>query len=98
MTERKIPGISVNKLAEFITANPSRRKQIVRDCKYPQSFKTNRYEPVKEAMKQYFIFNQDETYINKKIEEIESKTPRNASEQEKYQSQIRALQLFLDFG
>lgn len=45
--------ISLNKLAEYMTANPSRRKQIIRDQKNPSNFKVSRYMDAREIIVDY---------------------------------------------
>jgi hypothetical protein len=47
------PKISINKLAEYMTASPSRRKQILRDQKMPPAFKAARYKDARETIVQY---------------------------------------------
>jgi hypothetical protein len=44
------PRISVNKLAEFITAKASRQRQILRDQKFPQDYKVTYYKEASEAI------------------------------------------------
>jgi len=44
------PRISVNKLAEFMTAKPARQRQILRDQKYPSDFKVVFYKEASEGM------------------------------------------------
>lgn len=47
------PKISINKLGEYMTATPSRRKQILRDQKNPSTFKAARYKDAREAIVEY---------------------------------------------
>lgn len=44
------PRISVNKLGEYMTATPARRRQIVRDQKHAPAFKAARYRLAREAI------------------------------------------------
>lgn len=44
------PRISVNKLGEYMTATPARRRQIVRDQKYSPAFKAARYKDARNAI------------------------------------------------
>lgn len=48
---RKLPRISANKLAEYLTANAIRRKKIVYDAKYPSAFITTRYKDARDIIK-----------------------------------------------
>ncbi|RFP23127.1 hypothetical protein D0T25_06985 [Duganella sp. BJB488] len=47
------PKISINKLGEYMTATPARRRQIVRDQKNPPVFKAARYRAAREAIVGY---------------------------------------------
>lgn len=47
------PRISINKLGEYMTATPARRRQIVRDQKNPTTFKAARYKAAREAIVDY---------------------------------------------
>lgn len=45
--------ISINKLGEYMTATPARRKQILRDQKSPPTFKAARYKPARDAIVEF---------------------------------------------
>lgn len=47
------PKISVNKLGEYLSATPSRRRQIVKDQKDPPACKTARYRDAREAIAEH---------------------------------------------
>lgn len=47
------PKISINKLGEYMTATPSRRKQILRDQKNPSAFKAARYKDARETIVEF---------------------------------------------
>jgi hypothetical protein len=47
---RKEPRISVNKLGEYLTATPARRRRIVHDAKYPSTFMVMRYTAAENAI------------------------------------------------
>jgi hypothetical protein len=47
---RKAPRISVNKLGEYLTATPARRRKIVHDAKYPTTFMVARYTKAENAI------------------------------------------------
>lgn len=59
------PKISLNKLGEYISANPTRRKRIVEDMKNPKTFKSGRYVEAKKAIKEFFITGYDINVIDK---------------------------------
>lgn len=68
----KTPRISVNKLAEYLEAIPTRRKQIVKDAKYPAKFITTRYKDARDGTKHFLSSNMDEEYVLGLIERLES--------------------------
>lgn len=47
---RKTPRISVNKLGEYLTATPARRRRIVHDAKFPSAFMVARYTAAENAI------------------------------------------------
>jgi hypothetical protein len=47
---RKAPRVSVNKLGEYLTATPARRKRIIHDAKYPSTFMVARYTVAENAI------------------------------------------------
>jgi hypothetical protein len=47
---RKEPRISINKLGEYLTATPARRRRIVHDAKYPSTFMVARYTAAENAI------------------------------------------------
>ena len=47
---RKEPRISVNKLGEYLTASPARRRRIVHDAKFPTTFMVARYTSAENAI------------------------------------------------
>lgn len=53
----KAPSISVNKLAEFMTAQPARQRQILKDRKYPTEFKGMYYKEATESIAQVIASN-----------------------------------------
>lgn len=57
------PRISVNKLAEFITAKASRQRQIMRDQKFPQDYKVTYYKEASEAISICIGYNIENTAI-----------------------------------
>jgi hypothetical protein len=47
---RKEPRISVNKLGEYLSATPARRRRIVHDAKFPSAFMVARYTAAENAI------------------------------------------------
>ncbi len=75
--ERKVnvdPRISLNKLGEFLTTNPSRRRRILMDQKYPSEFIVTRYNDAENAIVTYLYDNKnDVTILDNALSEIEAK-------------------------
>ncbi len=59
--------ISANKLGEYLTATPTRRRQIIKDQKYPQLFKTTRYKEARALLIEHL------TSESKSIDSLKSK-------------------------
>ena len=70
MKTRPEPRISVNKLAEYLEANPTRRKQIVSDAKHPKEFIVTRYKDARTVIKNYIMNIDDEDYVLDSITEL----------------------------
>jgi hypothetical protein len=68
------PKISLNKLGEYLEANPGRRRRIVFDAKNPAGFIVTRYRDAKTAVKEYFISKFDTNIIHKSIDDHELKS------------------------
>jgi hypothetical protein len=68
------PRFSVNKLGEYLTANPSRRRRLIQDQKYPPAFITSRYKMAREAIIRFIMKGYDEAIIYDAIEEIKEST------------------------
>lgn len=98
----KTPKMSVNKLAEYMEANPSRRKKIVNDAKYPEPFITTRYKDAREIAKSYLNGDINDTQVLKEIGKFEraaiaaAKIPNNDFQVQDNQLSADALGLLLD--
>jgi hypothetical protein len=57
------PRISLNKLGEFLTTNPARRRKILVDQKYPKDFVVTRYNDAEKAIINYLFDNKHDTSI-----------------------------------
>jgi hypothetical protein len=49
------PRVSANQLAEYVSANPLRRKRIISEAKYPAALITTRYETARSAIRGHLI-------------------------------------------
>jgi len=90
------PRISLNKLGEYLQANPQRRKKIVSDAKNPKPFMVTRYSHARKAIKDYFTSGYDEEIINKSIEKHEAKDTISEFQEQDQALSIELLELMLD--
>lgn len=95
-TPRKNPRISVNKLAEYLDANSTRRRKIVFDAKYPSSFVTTRYKDAREIMKEFLLNHRNEDIVMAGIDTLTGKTPETDFQANDQQLSIDALEKMLE--
>lgn len=89
------PRISVNKLAEFITAKAPRQRQILRDQKYPQDYKGMYYREASDAVSQCIASNLENTaVIQRTIALLEQQSPEKIGTQRRIASNVDALETF----
>ncbi len=84
------PKISLNKLAEYLEANPSRRKTIVYDAKYPEAFKTTRYKEARDVIMEYLITN-DENEVLLAIDKLKKKKTSTEFQEQDRKLSIKVL-------
>lgn len=65
--------ISVNKLAEYMNASATRRRQIVKMLKEDKDFWKLRYQDIRSIIPKYFINSYDNSLLEKAIKRIEKK-------------------------
>lgn len=92
----KSPRISVNKLAEYLEADSTRRRQIVYDAKYPKDFKGIRYKEVKEAVVPYLIDRSDKKMLEDAITRFTKKKPTTTWQQQDKELSIEILKSLLN--
>jgi hypothetical protein len=89
------PRISVNKLAEFISARAPRQRQILRDQKFPSEFKGMYYKEAAEAVSTCIASNLENTaVIDRAIARLEQETTDKVGTQRRIQANIDALETF----
>lgn len=93
MRQNDQPRISLNQLAEYLESNPSKRKQIVFDAKYPQAFKYTRYTEARDILKKFFINNRDQKVINDGILALNRKKTSSEFQENDKKNSIELLQL-----
>ncbi len=90
------PRISANKLAEYIEANPARRKRIVQDAKNPANFIVTRYKEAREAMKNYLSGDMSEEQVLGLIEGINKKDAETEFQDQDNKLSVLLLEALLD--
>jgi hypothetical protein len=96
MPEEKAPYISMNKLAEYMTASAIRRRQIVKNLKKDSDFFKVYYSEVKNVMNKYFKSGYDSDLIEELIKKIESKTTTSDWDKSDNSNSIIALENMLE--
>jgi hypothetical protein len=98
-TTHRAPRISVNKLGEYMTATPLRRRRIVQDQKRPKGFILPRYSEAQDAIAKYLAG--DELDAGRLLSEIERlKLAPSATEWESSRKRLasEAMQSFLEMA
>ena len=90
------PRISINKISEYLVANPSRRKKIIYDQKYPQEFIVKRYNEARSSICDYFVKNNDFEVIMDKMNELNERKPKSDWESQDIKLSLEALDYFID--
>lgn len=97
--ERELPRISVNKLGEYMTATPSRRRQIVRDQQRPKGFLVPRYNDALAAVTNYLTAPQrDESVLVREMERLASAPSQSTWDEQRHASCRDAIEAFLDIA
>ncbi len=97
-TPRESPRISVNKLSEYITALPNRRRTIVKQQKRPPTVIVPYYKEAEKIVVDYLVsFNGDEEWLSTKIQELSDKTVTSDWEETKRDICIEAVDSFVEF-
>lgn len=93
------PRISVNKLAEYMVSKAARQRKLLRDRKYPdEDFNMGMYHrEATEAVARYLVSDQLSTaQIDNQIAAIKQQTPAAIGTQRRLNSNIEAMERFLD--
>lgn len=90
------PRISVNKLAEFMTAKAGRQRQILRDQKYPTDYKGMYHKEAAEAISICVASNLENIgVVERAIASLEQISPEKIGTQRRVAANIDALEAFL---
>lgn len=93
------PRISVNKLGEYVQiTNALRRRKIVYDAKFPQSFKTTRYSDAREFMKKFFTKHYDESVLEEAMKVIGEKQAETDFQEQDKDLSLLALTALSEIG
>lgn len=87
--------VSINKLAEYLSADSVRRRRIIEDQKSPSEFITTRYKEAREAMANFIIKDFDKSIIKECIATLSEKDPTTDFQENDTKVSIEALKLFL---
>jgi hypothetical protein len=98
-TTRRAPRISVNKLGEYMTATPLRRRRIVRDQKQPKGFILPRYNEAQDAIRKYLSGRkQDAGLLLSEIERLSEAPSATEWESSRKRLASEAMQSFLEMA
>jgi hypothetical protein len=93
----KAPRISVNKLGEYMTATPLRRRRIIFDQQRPKTFIVPRYTEAQEAITKYLVGGkQDTALLASEIERLSGAPSATEWEAQRKRLCAEALERFLD--
>lgn len=96
---RKAPRISVNKLGEYMTATPLRRRRIILDQQRPKTFIVPRYTEAQDAIAKYLVGGQqDEGVLHSEIERLSLAPSATEWEEQRKRLCVEALERFLDLA
>ena len=94
---RTHPRISINKLGEYVTARPRRRRRVIHDQKYPPTFQVTRYNQAQSAMTKFFANAGDDKLILETKDALANAEPKSTWDAERIRSCNQALDSFLEF-
>lgn len=93
MPNKTNPHISVNKLGEFLVANPKRQRRILEQFKYPKENAFGfSHKEAREAIKQYFIEDLNEKILEDCIATLNTKEFDSDHQRNQIKSSIEGLE------
>jgi hypothetical protein len=93
---RSAPRISVNKLGEYLTATPARRRRIIYEQKHPPAFQVTRYREAERAIVEYLVGGQNPKVLEKCRADLAAVVPESEFEAQKVQLCTEAIDAFED--
>jgi hypothetical protein len=95
---RKAPRISINKLGEYMTATPLRRRRIVLDQKRPKTFILPRYTEAQDAIVKHLVAGGDVDILTAEIERLALAPSATQWEDQRKELCGEAMSRFLDIA
>jgi len=89
-------NLSINPLAEFVSAKPGRKNAIIRQKKYPNNFIPMWYRSARSSMQKYFKMGQSFDEILDGISRLQNKNPSSDFQRSNTKNSIEALRKFLE--
>lgn len=74
---RPRPRMSVTKLSEYLSADPLRRREIIRDQRRPRTFITSRYARAEAAAIEYLVRGCDHRVLAREAETLQRLVPKS---------------------
>jgi len=94
-SKKRRPKISANKLGEYIHSAPHRRKEIVKNQKYPKGYVVTRYNDAKSTIIDFFITGKgDKEMVEQKIKSLIHKSYDSNFRNQDNELSIKALEIF----
>jgi len=90
------PRLSIYKLAEYLIADPFKRKQIVKNSKYQRPFRTGGYNYARESIISYILDNCNKEFITNKIKTLTTKQPGFPHERKDIENTIFSFKRLLE--
>lgn len=92
------PRFSLNALMKYSVALPAKRPKIIRDQKYPPTFRVIWYEAACGAITRFIAGGmQDESILTSEVSRMEGIEPANEQEGQKIDGNIEAIESFLNW-
>ena len=95
--EREVPRISANKLGEYMTATPSRRRRIIKDQKRPKDYIVPRYTQAQGAIVAYLTAtSRNDARLSEAVDRLGSSPASSEWDEQRRSLCAEAIQSFLD--
>ncbi|EGJ19622.1 hypothetical protein RSWS8N_15719 [Cereibacter sphaeroides WS8N] len=91
------PRISLNKLAEFMTATPARQRRIIRDQKFPPAYQVVYYREAQEAVSSALASELSNlAVVERQIDILNQQAPDSVGTQRRLAANVDALEAFME--